>query len=151
MNPWHVMTGWMSVAVLLLFVSQVLAQDQSEADDALMDVEQTVVVEQTPTTSDPTQASSRLLEAMDDEPVGGSRRQAAALRLPAIQLKARVLVKNKPPVIVLQIGTKYYQARPGASLLVDAGQGMMELQIKTINADEVRIDLPELKRTLTLN
>lgn len=151
MDRCSIMTCWLSLAVMLMAGSNLVAQEQAQTDQTPDAPVETVVVEEASTTSDPTQASSSLLEAMLEQPGTSTGIRQHTPKLPAIQLRARVIVKNKPPLVVLQVGTKYYQGRPGASIFVDAGPNTMEIQIKSVSADEVRIDLPDLKKTLSLN
>lgn len=143
------------VLIVALLVTGLPAVAQNASDVAPLTTtsvtEQSVTVEEVSEPADPTQPSKRLLDALVDPTAGAARNQADPLRLPPIVLRALVIVKGKAPAAVLQVGNKFYRAKAGSMLLIDVDQRMIEINVQTVTAGEVRLDLPQFKRTLTLN
>lgn len=92
--------------------------------------------------SDPTIPSDKTRAELESSKAG------AASRLPNVVLRGRVLVKDKPPVALIELDPKH-PAQPvikGTTLM----SGNLKLTVTEVNAEEVRIEVSPLNETIVL-
>ena len=96
---------------------------------------------------DPTSPSPMLRDLIDP-----GRNQPKSMELPLIQLRGRIIGGGQPSAAMLEIDKHSYLVRKGSEILFPGSRpGAQSIRVLDVTAEEVRLEILPLGRSVSLN
>jgi hypothetical protein len=108
-----------------------------------------LAAEQPGALSDPTQPTPQMLDLLRGA-AGRDLRREALKHIPRIEIKARIIAAQKPPLAMLSVGGENHVASPGGVLTWSGKEGTLRIRVMEITADEVVINIESLNQTVVV-
>lgn len=151
MNKPLIVSACLLALVIASSVASVMAQDDAEAPRPTEPAAPTPEAAAPPTANperDPTIASDRLRAALNAAGAGGDKAsRAVRIEAPTIQLRALIVVKDKPPVGLIQVDEQFYTVKAGEEVVLSGSQ---TLTVQRVDRDGITIRDDRLNKTLLI-
>jgi hypothetical protein len=104
-----------------------------------------------PKTDDPTVPGPAIRELLDQSKQTTAQTPQAVPGLPTVRLRARVAVRNKSTIAIIEIDGRLYSVRPGDEFSVNTENGApTPMRVVKLTATEMQIELVNRKMTVNL-
>ncbi len=135
--------------VMLLAASCVLIALAGGPPARAEDASRELAAEQPAALRDPTQPTPQILDILRGS-AGPDLRREALRHVPRIEIKARIIAAQRPPLAMLSVGGENHVASQGDMLTWSGKDGVLRMRVMEITADEVVINIESLNQTVVV-